>query len=221
MKRLVILCTLALTLGLTGCAKNTKQSTDYSAFKESKPRSILVLPPKNESPEIKASHSLLSSVTMPLAESGYYVFPVAVVEETFKQNGATDPNDISAIPQKKLHEIFGADAVMYITVSDYGTSYKVIDSVTRVTATARLVDLRSGKELWTGGATASSNEGQNNNGGGLLGMLITAAITQIANSATDRAYDIAQVTNHRMLSAGTSGGLLYGPRSPKYAQTAL
>lgn len=129
-------------------------------------------------------------------------------------------DDISAIPLKKLHEIFGADAVMYITLTDYGTSYQVISSETRVSAAARLVDLRTGKELWKGIATASSNEGQSNSGGGLLGMLISAAVTQIAHSATDKAYDVAQMTSVRLFSAGP-GGLLYGPRSPKYGQTAL
>lgn len=221
MKGLFTFITLAFALILTGCAKNNKQMTDYSAFRESKPRSILVLPPVNQSPDVKASHSFLSTVTMPIAESGYYVFPVAVVEETFKQNGVTSPYDISATPLKKLHDIFGADAVMYITVTGYGTSYQVVNSDTRVTATARLVDLRSGKELWKGGATASTNEGQNNNGGGLLGILITAAVTQIANSATEKAHDIAGITSARMFDAGTNGGLLYGPRSPKYGQTVL
>jgi len=221
MKGLFAFLTLALALLATGCTTGNKKSTDYSAFRESKPRSILVLPPKNQSPDVNASNSLLSVVTMPLAESGYYVFPVAVVSETFKQNGVTNPDDISSVPLKKLHDTFGADAVMYISITDYGTSYQVVNSDTRVTATARLVDSRTGKELWTGGATASSNEGQSNNGGGLIGILLTAAITQIANSSTDKAHDIAGVTGARMFSAGSSGGLLYGPRSPNYNKTQL
>ncbi|SNY66509.1 DUF799 domain-containing protein [Enterobacter sp. CC120223-11] len=221
MKGLFACFTLALALLATGCTTGNKKSTDYSAFRESKPRSILVLPPKNQSPDVNASNSLLSVVTMPLAESGYYVFPVAVVSETFKQNGVTNPDDISSVPLKKLHDTFGADAVMYISITDYGTSYQVVNSDTRVTATARLVDSRTGKELWTGGATASSNEGQNNSGGGLIGILLTAAITQIANSSTDKAHDIAQVTGARMFSAGSNGGLLYGPRSPNYNKTQL
>lgn len=219
MKGLFALFTVAFTLILTGCSAGKKQVNDYSAFRESKPRSILVLPPQNESPDVKASDSFLSTVTLPLAESGYYVFPVAVVSETFKQNGMTSPNDISAVPLKKLHDIFGADAVMYITVKQYGTSYQVLNSDTRVTATARLVDARSGKQLWNGGATASTNEGNNSNSGGLLGMLITAAITQVAHTATEKAHEIAEVTSIRMLSAGKDGDLLYGPRSPKYGQT--
>lgn len=221
MKGLFAFFTLALALLATGCSSGNKKSTDYSAFRESKPRSILVLPPKNQSPDVNASNSLLSVVTMPLAESGYYVFPVAVVSETFKQNGVTNPDDISSVPLKKLHDTFGADAVMYISITDYGTSYQVVNSDTRVTATARLVDLRTGKELWTGGATASSNEGQKNSGGGLIGILLTAAITQIAHTSTDKAHDIAEVTGARMFSAGSNGGLLYGPRSPNYNKTQL
>lgn len=221
MKGLFAFFTLALALLATGCSTGNKKSTDYSAFRESKPRSILVLPPKNQSPDVNASNSLLSVVTMPLAESGYYVFPVAVVSETFKQNGVTNPDDISSVPLKKLHDTFGADAVMYISITDYGTSYQVVNSDTRVTATARLVDSRTGKELWTGGATASSNEGQNNSGGGLIGVLLTAAITQIAHTSTDKAHDIAEVTGARMFSAGSNGGLLYGPRSPNYNKTQL
>ena len=221
MKGLFAFFTLALALLATGCSTGNKKSTDYSAFRESKPRSILVLPPKNQSPDVNASNSLLSVVTMPLAESGYYVFPVAVVSETFKQNGVTNPDDISSVPLKKLHDTFGADAVMYISITDYGTSYQVVNSDTRVTATARLVDSRTGKELWTGGATASSNEGQKNSGGGLIGVLLTAVITQIANSSIDKAHDIAEVTGARMFSAGSNGGLLYGPRSPNYNKTQL
>ncbi|MEX0499855.1 DUF799 domain-containing protein [Raoultella terrigena] len=221
MKGLFAFFTLALALLATGCSSGNKKSTDYSAFRESKPRSILVLPPKNQSPDVNASNSLLSVVTMPLAESGYYVFPVAVVSETFKQNGVTNPDDISSVPLKKLHDTFGADAVMYISITDYGTSYQVVNSDTRVTATARLVDSRTGKELWTGGATASSNEGQKNSGGGLIGVLLTAAITQIAHTSTDKAHDIAEVTGARMFSAGSNGGLLYGPRSPNYNKTQL
>ncbi|MEX0529612.1 DUF799 domain-containing protein [Raoultella terrigena] len=221
MKGLFAFFTLALALLATGCSTGNKKSTDYSAFRESKPRSILVLPPKNQSPDVNASNSLLSVVTMPLAESGYYVFPVAVVSETFKQNGVTNPDDISSVPLKKLHDTFGADAVMYISITDYGTSYQVVNSDTRVTATARLVDSRTGKELWTGGATASSNEGQKNSGGGLIGVLLTAAITQIAHTSTDKAHDIAEVTGARMFSAGSNGGLLYGPRSPNYNKTQL
>ncbi|ARU89963.1 DUF799 domain-containing protein [Pseudomonas sp. M30-35] len=206
---------LVLMVAASGCAPI--QSVDYSAFKQSSPRSILVLPPLNESPDVKATYSMLSQLTYPLAEAGYYVVPVALVDETFRQNGLSNPADIHQLPAAKLREIFGADAALYLSVSEYGTQYQVIRSVTAVTASAKLVDLDTGTTLWTRTATASSQEGNSNSGGGLVGMLVTAVVTQVINSSVeDAAYPIAGVTSARLLSAGQPGGLLYGPRSPKF-----
>jgi len=215
MRRLFAFVSLLGILALVGCATSTKQ-VDYTAFKASKPRSILVLPPVNESPEVKATYGMLSQVTFPLAESGYYVLPVALVDETFRQNGLTTPNDIQAVPPQKLHEIFGADAALYITVSQYGTKYQVVQSVTVVEASAKLIDLKMGDVLWTGSAHASSAEGNNNNGGGVIGILVSAALNQIINSVADKSFDIAGVAANRLLFAKKPDGMLYGPRSPKY-----
>lgn len=209
----VAISLLAVAL-LSGCV--APKTVDYAAFKQSSPRSILVLPPVNESPDVKATYSMLSQVTYPLAESGYYVLPVALVDETFRNNGLTSANEIHETSPAKLREIFGADSAMYITVKQYGTTYILISSQTVVTVTAKLVDLRTGAALWTGTASASSEEGGNNGGGGLIGMLITAAVKQIINSATDAGHPIAGIASARLLSAGRPAGLLYGPHSPKY-----
>ena len=210
-----LLAGLSLLTLLVGCAPT--RTVDYSAFKQARPRSILVLPPLNESPDVKATYSMLSQVTYPLAEAGYYVVPVALADETFRQNGLSNAGDIHQVSPAKLHEIYGADAGLYVTVSEYGTSYMLISSATVVTASAKLIDLKSGTTLWTGSATASSEEGNSGNNGGLVGMLITAAVKQIINSAVeDSGYPIAGITSARLLSAGHPAGLLYGPRSPKY-----
>jgi len=208
---------LAITATLlAGCATPPPQK-DYSAFKQAKPASILVLPPVNLSPDVNASFSMLSHATLPLAESGYYVMPVAPVNETFKQNGLANPPEMHEAPLPKLREIFGADAAMYIQITRYGTVYTVLDSAAVVSASARLVDLRTGTELWTGAATASNNEG-NNQGGGLAGMLISALVKQVMNNLTDASHSVAGVTSTRLLSAGTPQGLLYGPRSPMHGK---
>nr|WP_311528293.1 DUF799 domain-containing protein [uncultured Ralstonia sp.] len=200
---------------MAGCAVPTK-NVDYAAFKASKPRSIVVLPPLNESPDVGATYGMLSQVTVPLAEAGYYVLPVALVDETFRQNGLSTAGDIHGVPVAKLHDIFGADAALYITVTQYGSKYMVVSSATVVSADAKLVDLRSGQTLWAGHASASNKEGGNNSGGGLIGMLVSAAVNQIIANLTDQGYKVAGTTSARLLSAGQPGGLLYGPRSPKY-----
>jgi hypothetical protein len=207
-------CLLAAAL-VVGCA-TPKAAYDYTAFKAADPRSIVVLPPLNNSPDVTASYGVLSQVTYPLAEAGYYVLPVALVDETFKQNGLANAADIHAVDVKKIREIFGADAAMYVTVTEYGSKYALVQSVVQVTAKARLVDLKSGTELWHGQATASSNEQNNNSGGGLVGMLVAAAIKQVINNVTDAAYPMAGVASSRLLAAGGNDGILYGPRSAQY-----
>ena len=153
---------------------------------------------------------------MCIRDRGYYVLPVALVDETFRQNGLNTAGDIHGVPVAKLHDIFGADAALYITVTQYGSKYMVVSSSTVVSADAKLVDLKSGQTLWTGRASASNNEGGNNSGGGLIGMLVSAAVNQIIANVTDQGYKVAGTTSARLLSAGQPGGLLYGPRSPKY-----
>lgn len=206
--------TVSLLTVLMGCA--TTKNYDYTTFRQHPPRSILVLPPLNESPEVEVTYSVLSTMTYPLAESGYYVLPVTLVDETFKQNGLHGAGDIHTVAPQKLHEIFGADAALYVTINQYGTSYLVIDSIAQVTANARLVDLKTGETLWAGYAMASSSEDRNSHGGGIIGILLTAVVKQIINTSTDASHKLAYRTSYRLLSAGQPGGMLFGPYSPQY-----
>ena len=168
----------------------------------------------NHSPDIKAGPSLQSQITYPLAESGYYVLPVAVTNETFRQNGVTEPADIQALPIKKLH---GSTVPIppLPRHHEYGTSYLVISSETVVTASARLVDLRTGKLLWEGSASASGAE-QQGIGGGLIGMLVVAVVNQIANTLTDKGQRNRR--HHQRQAAQCRHAQRHppGPRSPKY-----
>ncbi len=214
-KRLLAAHFLLALIILTGCSHTPPAPYDYSNFKASNPRSILVLPPVNQTPDVRASQSLLSQVTLPLAESGYYVLPVSLVDETLRENGITEAAIAHELPHKKLREIFGADAALYIKITAYGTVYQVLNSHTTVSAEASLVDLQTQKLLWSGSATASTAEQQNQQQG-LLAMVINAAIQQIANTVNEKSHEMAGVTSQRLLRAGGSKGLLYGPRSAHY-----
>lgn len=217
MKNFLKLAAAALAVVvLGGCANRAPVPYDYTEYKLSNPKSILVLPPVNQTPEVRAPFSMLAQVTYPLAESGYYVLPVSLVDETLKENGVTQAQDAHELPTAKLREIFGADAALYISMTQYGTVYRVLDSHTTVTAEARLVDLKTDKVLWTGKATASTAEQQNQNQGGLAGMLVTAIVKQIVGTVTDQSHPMAGLTSRRLLSAGRFHGLLFGPRSPHY-----
>jgi hypothetical protein len=93
---------------------------------------------------------VLSQVTRPLAESGYCVVPIAVMDEAFKQNGLDTPEDIHEVTPAKLRDIFGDDAALYMTVTQYGSKYVVVSSSVTVAVDAKLIDLRTGSTLRTG-----------------------------------------------------------------------
>jgi hypothetical protein len=216
-RRIAVLATLAVTF-LAGCAHQRPAGYDYGAFQKAHPATLLVLPPLNESPDVKGTPGVWSNATRPLAEAGYYVLPVTLVDATFKQNGITEAADAQAVAWQKLHEVFGADAAVSIKVKRYGTSYQVVASDTRVEASARVVDLRSGDLLWEGSAVASSAENNSGGGGGIAGLLVRAIVDQIVKSATDASFTYAAIADARMLGAPRYNGILPGPRSPQAGQ---
>lgn len=77
-----------------------------------------------------------------------------------------------------------------------------------------LVDLRTGKLLWSVQASAWSQENSASGSSGLAGILISALVNQIVNTAMDTSHSVAGIATQRLLSAGGANGLLYGPRSP-------
>jgi hypothetical protein len=48
-------------------------------------------------------------------------------------------------------------------------------------------------------------------------MLVKAVIDQIANNVSERSHGIAGIASQCLLGAGRPNSLLYGPRSPQYA----
>ena len=212
LSKIVIFCSI-IFVG-SGCST---PKFDYSNYKQSKPRSILILPPINESVEVAGETAVLSSLVRPVAEAGYYVMPTTLVSETFKQNGYTQSAEIHKLPLNKLDEIFGADAILYVTIKQYGQKYFVVGSSAIVALEARLVDANSGQEIWNGSASANSNENNSGNSAGLVGLLVEAVVTQVIGDAFDASYPTSKIATARMLSPQNVNALLYGPRHPKSA----
>jgi hypothetical protein len=197
---------------LAGCT--TVKPYDYTNFRAHPPRSILVLPPLNESTEVEGTYGYFSTVTQPIAERGYYVFPVEVVDQFLKQNGMPTAGEMHQVPLGKVVDIIGADAVLFVTLKQYGSKYVVLNSVTTVQVEAKLVDTRSAVILWQGTGLATQS---GNGSGNLLANLIAAAITQAINSKTDRAHQVSRLANAQLFFPKDTG-LPYGPYSPEFGK---
>jgi hypothetical protein len=202
---------VALLAAASGCA--LPKPPDYSAYRAHLPRSILVLPPLNETTDVTAPYDYLATISRPLAEAGYYVFPVAVVDAFLKENGLPTAGEMHGVSLAKVHEVVGADAVLYVTIEEWGQKYRIISSDTVVKARAHLVDVATGETLWSGACFAqqSSSAGQSD----LFAMLIAALVTQVVSSATDPAHTLASAANGAMVFDRTRG-LLLGPRHPGF-----
>jgi len=183
---------------------------DYSALKESAPRSIVVIPPANNSIEVDAPYVFLSTISRPLAEKGYYVYPVAVIDTFLKENGLPTPEEMNAVPLDKIRQHIGADAVLYVTIEEWGQKYQIISSTTIVRAKLRLVDTRTGSLLWE--ATARAEQGSDSSQG-LAAALLSAVVEQVAGSISDRTPNVSRLAN-RLAIDHPQTGLLNGPYVP-------
>ena len=203
-----------LVLLAVGCV--APEPTDYSALIAHMPRSILLLPPLDETAEGDGSYKVLPMLTQPLAERGYYVFPIGLVDRMMRENGLPTPYEMQQVPPAKLAEIFDPDAILYLTVHEWGSSYEVVRSQAVVSMSGRLVDTATGTLLWAGRATAVDTGGHSS--GGLLGLLTDAIANQIVNTIADPSPALA-----RQVCWGLFGdrrrGLLLGPLHPGHADS--
>ncbi len=169
--RFVFVALIALIL--TSCAKKVPKY--YTAFFNMQPNSILIVPPMNESVEVSATIYFLSTISMPVAERGYYVYQVNLTKGMLEELGLSDIGLVYSSPPQKLKNLFGCDAVFYITVKKWDTQYLVISSSVIVTLNYTLKDAATGNVLWQDEMTVKKDSG----GSGIIEMAVEAAVNAI------------------------------------------
>ena len=60
------------------------------------------------------------------------MFPVAVIDAFLKENGMPTPGEMHKVSLARVREVTGADAVLYVTLEDWGQHYNVVSSQTVV-----------------------------------------------------------------------------------------
>lgn len=198
-----------LILGSAGCAAGIPTQFTRPG---PPPASILVLPPINDSAIATASDEFLSTVTQPLAEAGYYVFPIVVVDRMMKENGLQMPGDMHQAPLSKLQEVFGADAVMYITIRRWGA----VIGGSGVTLEFRLVDARTAQQIWRRTLTATEDHGGNSSSS--LGAALAAlVVSTVVGAIVGPSQELVRRANTEAFSSG-SERLLRGYRHLGHAE---
>lgn len=212
MKHLSFVIAASSLLLLSACI-TPPAKPDYTKFFDHQPRSILVVPPANKTTAVDAPAVFLTTVSAAFAERGYYVFPVFLVQAILTDLGATDEGAIATVPPDKFKEVFGTDSILYVTITDWTTSYIVLASNIIVGAEYRLVDAATGDILWTHKERVVHNSG--GGGGGLIGALVVAAVQAAITATTVQYRPIAIQANE--FAANRSGyGLPAGPYHPEF-----
>lgn len=220
MKRIFTILLLSISMSgllFTGCATTSPQGFDYSNYLANMPNSILVLPPTNQSTEVMAPYIYLSTVTRSLAERGYYVFPVAVVDAMLKDNGLPTPDEMAQVSLKKIKEVINPDAVLYVTIVEWGAKYQLVDTVTKVHIQGRLVDTDTGTILWQGDHTVVQDSNRGASYDSLVGVLVSAFVAKIVTEIADPTREISYRANYELFTAPRRG-LLTGRYNSGYEE---
>lgn len=215
MKRVYVLAAAMLAVLLTGCAANAPVKKDFSAFEAAKPRSILVVPAANKSVDVDAPAYLLTTLTVPLAEKGFYVFPIHTAKTVLEQEGLYEGEQIHNQPPAHLAQMFGADAVLYVTINQWDAKYVVLSTTVTVDFDYRLV-AKDGTELWRANKRMQYSP-QSQNTGHPLGNLIAAAITAAVERAKPNYMPLAQMANNDVFVYGATA-IPNGPYLPVVKQ---
>jgi hypothetical protein len=197
----------ALVLITSGCAAPRK---DYAKFIAANPRSILAIPVLNNSVNIDAPDYFLSTIPVPLAERGYYVFPVNLVKRLLEDDGLADAGLVHRADPSKLAALFGADALLYVTIQKWEAKWMLIATTVKVEFDYVLKDAKTGETLWKDHETMEYNSNANNNSG-LIGAIVNAAITK---AAPDYMPLARQANEQALMYPGP--GIPAGPYRPEY-----
>jgi len=197
-----------LAAALTGCVAAAPKK-DLTRFVAAQPRSVLVIPVVNNSVDLTAGDYFLSTVPIPLAERGYYVFPVNLVKRLLEDDGLADAALVHQAAPDRLGNLFGADAVLYIVIQKWDAKWVLVSTTVTVEFEYTLRDAKTGTVIWEDKETMrySSDAG----GGGLLGAIVNAAVAKAAPNY----MPLAQQANARAL-AYPGPGFPAGPYRPEY-----
>lgn len=207
MNRLLILSVLLLGLyscGPTGYVQHPKGRA-YVDFYSEKPKTILVLPPANNSTAANAKDLLRTTIAPVLAEKGYYVVPIEPVFDFMKLNGAYNITETEAeLPLDKFASMFGADAVLKITVNGWDKNYAVVSGSVEVSLVYELISTKTGKSLWNQSKDVQVNTTSSSGGGGIAGLVADLVVTAV-NTATTKYVTVAEEANKLAIKDMPSG----------------
>jgi hypothetical protein len=212
---MVLAAALAATT-LPGCATTAPKPKDYSAFQAAAPRSVLIVPVVNRSVDVDAPGYFLSTLTIPVAERGYYVFPVDMVKHLLEENGMADADLVHQADPMKLCSLFGSDSILYVSIERWDARYMVLTTQVTVEFDYQLKDCKTGDLLWSERKAMVYSPQQNQNSGSPLATLISMAVSAAITKAAPNYMPMAHQANNAVFAYPNGPGIPAGPYSKDF-----
>jgi hypothetical protein len=213
MKQIPLLLLLLIFLTLVGCAPKLYLSKQEK-FLSASPHSILIVPVVNNSVDITAADYMLSTLTIPLAERGYYVFPINAVKRVLEDDGLADSSLVHSAPTSKLTNLFGADVVLYVAIEQWDAKYAVLTTTTTVAIAYQIKDGKTDDVLWENRVKMvyQPDPGVNSGSvGGLVASLIVKAVVAAVEKGSPNYMPLAHQANANALYRYPGPGIPFGP----------
>jgi hypothetical protein len=192
MKSLILFFAVLAVSACQSTPKVTKQQA-FPLLYQNEIKSIIVLPVSNTTTEAAAATQYATTLAKPLAEAGYYVFSIPYIESFFANEGIVDGAQLKQIPLTRYKEMFGADAILFIDLHHWNTSYIIAAGAVSVGAKFELVGIDTGDTLWRQNETVvESTTGDSDSF--LLNLILTAV-----NTANTDYMPIAKRLNQRVI----------------------
>lgn len=177
MRKILIAALMGLLLASCSSTLIPKRET-YSQLYRERPITILALPPINKSTKVEAKELFYSSLTVPIAEKGYYVMPPLLSMEIMKEESVYDSELLLNNSMKRVGDAFGVDAVLFTIIHDWRKTTiagQVTVSIEYILKSAKTDEILFNRK---GNITLSNNVNTGNALGNIVGSMIATALTK-------------------------------------------
>ena len=180
-KKIIPSLFIILLISCTGAQFETKKEAFPAMYDERQPLSIVVVPAINNTTAVEASNYFNVTITEPLSNFGYYTMPVEIVRDIFLKEGVVDSTMIKGLPASIFRKNFGADAVLFVTINKWDTTYAVLAANVSVGLEYVMLSTDTNEIIWQYSSTQVVDTTADATGFILMDILTTAIQTAVTD----------------------------------------
>ncbi|MFA4910415.1 MAG: GNA1162 family protein [Desulfobacteria bacterium] len=148
MKRLkLILIGVTLIFISSGCVPGIRH-TLVPDYQSKTPTSVAVLPVQNETVDMDAPQLFRPKLFNIIPYKGYLSPPITEIDSKLAEKDIREAGQLNSMTPQEIGKLLNVDAVLYSTVTEWSTTYLVAYASVKVGAKFKLVDSKTGEQLW-------------------------------------------------------------------------